>query len=344
MTLLAVVVAAVPFIHGDIATDVGGVLGEIENIGRAIARSEQTLHDLSREAEDLTSVSTLADVELAGARLRYDAAFKTYRARVRALARLPAGTLFVLFGESASLSDMLRATKLLRRVASYDHAVEARLDQEASALRVAVAKADDDKQALERVIGRVRETRNALAAQRRARVDVIKMALASPDRRAAVQRELANARSSLATMLARVEPTPSTRFTTLRGKLPWPVVGNLGGRFGEAVDRDLGTTTTRQGIAIRAVAGDPVQAVASGRVVYAGWMRGYGQMVLIDHGEHYHSLVANLDHLTVHAGEEVKAGAVVGHVGESGWQEGTGLAFELRHASAAVDPAPWLKR
>ncbi len=344
MSLLAIAVAVLPFIHGGVETDVGSVLGEIESIGRAIGRSEQTLQDLTREAELLTSRASLADVELASARMRYDAAFLVYRERLRALARLPMGTLFVLFGESDSFSDILRASKLLRRVASYDHGVQARLQREADSLRAAVAKADEDKHALEHVIGRFRETRNALAAQRRARVDVIKTALASPDRRASVQRELASARSSLATMLQRVQASPSTRFTSLRGKLPWPVVGSLSGRFGETVHRELGTTTTRQGIAVRAVAGDPVQAVASGRVVYAGWMRGYGQMVLLDHGEHYHTLVAHLDRVDVHVGEQVAAGAVIGHVGESGWQEGPGLAFELRHASAAIDPTPWLKR
>ena len=344
MTLIAVAVAVLPFIHGGAETDVGSVLGEIESIGRAIGRSEQTLHDLSREAELMTSRSAIADVELASARLRYDAAFAVYKKRVRALARLPAGTLFVLFGESASLSDALRATKLLRRVAAYDHGVQTDLRIEAEHLGAAVAKAEEDKRALEHVITRFRETRNALAAQRRARVDVIKTALASPDRRAAVQRELTAARSNLAGMLQRVQPTESTRFTALRGKLPWPVVGSLTGRFGEAVHRELGTTTTRQGVAIRAVAGDPVQAVAGGRVVYAGWMRGYGQMVLLDHGEHYHTLVAHLDRVAVHVGEQVMAGAIVGHVGESGWQEGPGLAFELRHRSAAIDPVPWLKR
>lgn len=342
--LLAVAVAVVPFIHGNVATEVGSVLGEVDSMSRAIARSEQTLRDLSREAEQATSRVSLADVELASARLRYDAAFALYRERVRALTRLPAGTLFVLFGESDSLADVLRASKLLRRVAAYDHDVQAKLDREAEALRTAVAKADEDKKALEHVIARVRETRNTLAAQRRDRLDVIKTALASPERRAGVQRELEAARSNLAAMLQRVEPGASTRFTALRGKLPWPVVGSLSGRFGEAVHRELGSTTTRQGIAIHAVAGDPVQAVAAGRVVYAGWMRGYGQMVLLDHGEHYHTLVAHLERVTVHVGERVGAGSTIGYVGESDWQEGPGLAFELRHASAAVDPAPWLKR
>jgi septal ring factor EnvC (AmiA/AmiB activator) len=344
VTLIAALVAVLPFIHGGVQTDVTSVLGEIESIGRAIGRSEQTLHDLSRETELMTSRASLADVELASARLRYDAAFVVYRERVRALARLPLGTLFVLFGESDSLSDVLRASKLLRRVATYDHGVQERLRVEAEHLRTAVAKADEDKRALEHVIARFRETRNALAAQRRARVDVIKAALASPDRRAGVQRELASARSNLAGMLQRLQPTASTRFSDLwRGKLPWPVVGSMTGRFGEPVHRELGTTTTRQGIAIGAVAGDPVQAVASGRVVYAGWMRGYGQMVLLDHGEHYHTLVAHLDRVAVHVGQQVAAGAVLGHVGESGWQEGPGLAFELRHRSGAVDPTPWLR-
>jgi septal ring factor EnvC (AmiA/AmiB activator) len=142
-------------------------------------------------------------------------------------------------------------------------------------------------------------------------------------------------------MLSRATPSVQTSFGAMHGKLPWPTVGSLAGRFGDTVDPGLGTTS-RQGIAIDAVVGDVVQAVAAGRVVFAGWMRGYGQMVVLDHGEHYHTVVAQLGQIAVHAGEQVSAGAEIGRVGESGWQGG--LVFELHRAGVAIDPLPWLKR
>ncbi len=87
-----------------------------------------------------------------------------------------------------------------------------------------------------------------------------------------MQRELTQAKSNLAAMLARMEPTPTTKFT--KGTLAWPVLGPVESKFGDAIDKHLGTQ--RDGIIIRAVVGDPVQAPAKGRVAFAGWMRGYG--------------------------------------------------------------------
>jgi septal ring factor EnvC (AmiA/AmiB activator) len=330
--LAAVVVAISPFITTD--------LSDIERLDKAITSTQETIKGLTREIEQVQGQSTMAEAEVLSARMRYDQAFAVYKERVRAVAREPRGSLLVLLGESDSLTDLLRATKILRRVAMHDRAIQQALDDETEKLRAAEHEADDDRKALDRVVGQIRATRDKLADQRRAKISAIEDALEDPARRAAMQRELTQAKSNLAAMLARMEPTPTTKFT--KGTLAWPVLGAVHSKFGEAIDKHMGTQ--RDGIIIKAVVGDPVQAPARGRVAFAGWMRGYGQMVLLDHGDHYFTVCAQLGELDVHEGEDVKAGQALGTVGESGSTTTPGLAFEVRKQGVALDPLPWLKR
>ena len=149
----------------------------------------------------------------------------------------------------------------------------------------------------------------------------------------------------------RVERTPepgapAQRFAALRGKLRLPVTGELTGRFGAP---KLGTAggpasaIQSKGVFIRAPQGQPVRAVAAGQVVYADWMRGFGNLLIIDHGEAYLSIYANNDALLRQVGDVVATGEALATTGASGGNEETGLYFELRHLGKAFDPLRWVK-
>jgi len=87
-----------------------------------------------------------------------------------------------------------------------------------------------------------------------------------------------------------------------------------------------------------------VRAVADGKVVYAGWLRGYGNLMVLDHGDGYHTVVAHLGELERRVGEEVRQGEALGPLGDTGSLKGPYLYFELRHHGVAVDPQVWLVR
>jgi len=137
-------------------------------------------------------------------------------------------------------------------------------------------------------------------------------------------------------------PRVETDFEALRGKLPSPVKGELAGRFGRVVDRDHQTATFRKGVVWVADRGVRVRAVAPGRVRYAGRFRGYGEVVILDHGDDYFTVSAHLDEIGVSLGDGVAAGGEVGRVGDSGSLDGTRLYFEVRRGGDALDPADWL--
>jgi len=114
--------------------------------------------------------------------------------------------------------------------------------------------------------------------------------------------------------------------------------------FGKVVDPRFNTVTVQNGLDLSAPAGAPVHAVAPGRVVHAGWFKGYGNLVIVDHGDGFHTLVAHLASMRTAQGEDVEAGTVLGTVGDSGSLKGPYLYFELRKGGKPVDPAPWLEK
>ena len=132
------------------------------------------------------------------------------------------------------------------------------------------------------------------------------------------------------------------RFETLRGRLDPPVPGPIARGFGRVVDRSFLTETFRKGVEFEAPVGTPVRAVAPGQVRFAGRFRGYGNLVIVDHGEQYFSVSAHLSRIDVDVGRVVAAGDVVGLVGDSGSLSGPHLYFEVRRGSTALDPAEWL--
>jgi murein hydrolase activator len=133
----------------------------------------------------------------------------------------------------------------------------------------------------------------------------------------------------------------NTSFRKLKGKLRLPIKGELVGRFGEA---RVGGGPSWKGLFIRAPLGREVLSVADGMVVFADWLRGFGNLIILDHGNDYMSLYSNNDSLYKQVGDRVKAGDVLGTVGNTGGQEETGLYFELRHNSEAFDPMSWINK
>lgn len=127
-------------------------------------------------------------------------------------------------------------------------------------------------------------------------------------------------------------------FASLRGKLRLPVRGEVSNRFG-AVRSDTGVSW--KGLFIRASEGNDVKSVAGGRIVFADWMRGFGNLIIVDHGNGYMSLYGNNQALLKNVGEKVSGGDTIAAVGNSGGNESSGLYYELRRNSVPFDPLSW---
>ena len=271
------------------------------------------------------------------------------RPRLLARARMGrAGELQILLA-SRSLADLVKRRYLIDRILSRDlallgdaHAALAEREQaraerelEAGRLQLLAAEVDDRRLQAE---ARREERETLLSALRSARAF---------HERAAVE---ASAQSrKLADFVATLPPpraglTGPGGFAARKGRLHLPAQGPITVGFGRVVNPKFNTVTVQNGVDVQAPAGAPVRAIAPGRVVHAGWFKGYGNLVIVDHGEGYHTLVAHLASMRTAMGEEVDAGDMLGTVGDSGSLKGTYLYFEIRERGRPVDPRPWVGR
>ncbi len=135
--------------------------------------------------------------------------------------------------------------------------------------------------------------------------------------------------------------SPEMAFRRLKGKLRLPIKGELANRFG--AKRSEGGAQWK-GLFIRAPSGQEVRAVAGGRVVFAEWMRGFGNLLILDHGDNYLTIYGNTESVLKAVGERIRAGDVVATAGASGGNPESGLYFEVRHEGKPFDPLKWTPR
>jgi septal ring factor EnvC (AmiA/AmiB activator) len=152
-----------------------------------------------------------------------------------------------------------------------------------------------------------------------------------------------NTRATKSVLANNSEPSPennSGNFSTLKGKLRLPIRGDVTNRFGSSRE-DSGISW--KGLFIRANEGAEVKSVATGRVVFADWLRGFGNLIILDHGDGYMSLYGNNQSVLKQVGDNVNAGDTIASVGNSGGNEANGLYYELRRQSRPFDPLSWSK-
>lgn len=133
-------------------------------------------------------------------------------------------------------------------------------------------------------------------------------------------------------------PEDAAPFAAARGQLPWPVTGELLARFGQ----QYGGSLQRQGIIIGSAAGSNVRAVHNGRVVFADWLRGSGNLIVVDHGNSFISLYAHVQGFTKNTGDWVNRGEVLALSGNDAGNGAPGLYFEIRQSSRTLNPQDWL--
>jgi murein hydrolase activator len=202
---------------------------------------------------------------------------------------------------------------------------QAEIDRDAAKRRSLLAKVRDERTYHERMVGELTEATKRLEAfirdlqARQRRLAKVPPARSAPD-------------------------TSGTGFGALRGRLPWPADGRVVATFGARVHPRFGTRTFRNGVDIEAVEGNVVAAVYAGHVIYTGWFKGYGNLIILDHDNEYYTLYAHIADIQVKEGDDVQQGQRIGTVGETGSLEGPRLYFEVRHQGKPENPEQWLRQ
>jgi septal ring factor EnvC (AmiA/AmiB activator) len=327
-----------------------GLLDALEAIDQAVVVHEEVAARREREASEAEAALRALEAQLPDLEARLARTRKAMAARVVALYKTgelgPAELVFA----SQSLRELLERVDALGKLLAHDRLLVARfrheqqaLDASAADAKSAAARRDEAREqlALRRAeLARERASKQALLAA--VKSDRARERLALEELEAAA-RALEDKIAELGEEAVPAPPLPPVPFSQLRGRLSAPVDAAIVRRFGREVDAEFHTQVFHKGVDFGADLGAPVRAVAAGTVRFAGWFRGYGRMVILDHGERFYTVSGHLDALRVATGQAVAAGETIGTVGDTGSLAGPRLYFEVREGSQAVDPLRWLE-
>ncbi|MFB3144680.1 MAG: murein hydrolase activator EnvC [Candidatus Methylomirabilales bacterium] len=273
--------------------------------------------------------------------------------RIRAIYKQGQFGVFRLLFSAENLTDMARRMKYLGIITAQDRTLSERYATRVTALHKKQATLKSRRAALARSRKRVRVTRASIADEKwRQRILLARLreekegyliAIRELEKVSTRLQQLVNKLSRRTKTRAKPSPAlPRGPFTARKGKLPWPTEGTVAARFGRQENRKFNAVVFNKGIGIRAPLGQQIQAVYDGAVLYADWFRGYGRLIIVDHGQGFYSLYAHASALLVQVGDTVRAGQAIGRVGETGSLEGPQLYFELRYQGEPQDPLAWL--
>lgn len=313
---------------------IGRIAGELQRIDRRIAETRARLDQLGKWREQLNGQlerhrDTLASQLRAAYRLGRRPGLRLLLDQDDPAAAARALGYYAYFNE-ARIDAMDKANTLLEELATVTretHAAEQQLAQDRETMTARRAELEQARGARRELLAKLERS----IASDDARLEQLK------ERRAHLEELLQELESVVTDTPA--APLAEEPFASLSGSLPWPVEGALRAGFGSA--RAHGRMQWK-GLVIGAEAGTPVRAVHHGRVVFADWLSGFGQLIIVDHREGHLTLYGFNQQLLRATGDWVAPGEIIARVGESGGREQPALYFEIRRQGKPVDPKPWL--
>jgi len=257
------------------------------------------------------------------------------------------GDIILLLSTSEDISQLMRRWRYIKELTLYDHKM---LGGYKETLKNLTAQEDRLKSLhaeLKRNEGKIEAHEAIISEKKKGKEILLSSVRKEKSSHEKMLKELKEASSKLLEIIKHLEETDTYAargFHGLKGRLPWPVNGKIVIPYGTHKDPQFNTPVFRNGIHIKAEDDSTTKAVYSGKVVFAEWFKGYGQLIIINHGEGYHTLYANLAEIFYKVGDIIKEQQVIGKVGESGILNAPGLYFEIRYKGKPLDPTQWLKR
>ena len=261
---------------------------------------------------------------------------------------------FYLLASAESMNEFIQRKAGLERIIAYDEKIRGDLVKNQAELKKMLKRLDAHKalksaraaeyQEQTRLMSRERSTRTKLL------VDIRKqkaLELAAIDALAQAAEDLEHKIKLLNTKKSEAVPDRNISqlsFSAHKGLLIMPVKGKIINLFGPYKNPKYDVINFRSGIDIKADHGEPIRSVFKGKVIYSNWFKGYGNMIIIDHGNSYYTVYAHMEETFKSKGDEVIAGEVIATVGDTGSMRGAKLYFEVRHHGKPMNPLKWLQK
>ena len=321
------------------------LLDHLDVLGEDLSRTERELGDLQRQKDILSLEVAQLESLLAANRLEFSRTRKLFQQRIIAISKMQSGARIALLGRAGSLDEFLQTRKLLRAIARHDGRLQDKHTREFQRMSTISTRISQKQGALEETIADIQRQREMLASKRQAKLDFLQEVLSNRPQGKELALEFLRVQKRLTHTIGTLTPGPATgaSFASHRRSLPWPTLGRLSAGFGQKQDPFSGTVTDHPGITLQAPYGTDIYAIFQGTVVFADWHSGFGQVVIVDHANGYHSVVAHLSKVEVRRGQYVEQLEKLGSVGDSGAVETTRLYFEIRREGRPQDPLTWLR-
>ena len=253
----------------------------------------------------------------------------------------------LLFSSTDDISQMMRSGKSLQYIAAYEHRVLNTYKENLEGLQEKDRQLTMLKTELIKNKEKVRAEEASLAEKKKEKEILLASVKKEESSYTKMLKELKDASKRLLEVIRETEKADTFSaegLSKLKGKLPWPVEGKVAIPYGTQKDPQFNTPIFRSGAYIQSGADTFAKAVYNGKVVFAEWFKGYGQLVIINHGDGYHTLYGSLSEIFTKVGDIIKVKQIVGRVGNSGILNAPGLYFELRYKGKPLDPLQWLKK
>jgi septal ring factor EnvC (AmiA/AmiB activator) len=258
-----------------------------------------------------------------------------------------------ILASSRSISEFYQRKKALERILADDERIRRKMVRNQSELHQLLTRLESQQAALQQRKQSYAEQMRAMADEKLRRSQLLASIRDRKEFQASVIESLKHAADELdrkIRVLQRAKPSGLSDaavtlipFSDFKGLLRKPVKGTIISLYGAYKNRRFNVMNFRSGIDIKTDLGEPVRAVYHGEVLYSDWFKGYGNMMIIDHGASYYTVYANIGEAFKAQGERVETDEVIATAGDSGSMAGAKLYFEIRHHGKPLNPIDWLQ-
>ncbi len=331
------------------------IINSLDDTEKALNRVRKKVARLSKELKAVALRIRKIEGQYREIEQRADVNEKYVAGRLAALYKLSWLGKFHVLASADSMFDFFLSKRAMEQILAHDDAVlaqQSRDKKEMQALLAQLVAKKNEKQTTTADLSNRIDSMNAEQAKREALLTEIRgkksLQLAAIESLKASARALDQTVASFnSESLPAASPPPMVAekpFAALKGLLMMPVKGKVVSFFGHHQDRKFKVTHFQSGINIKADRGEPIRAVYSGQTLFSSWFKGFGNMLIIDHGDHYYSVYAHLEEQFKSKGDPVETGEVIATVGDTGSMTGAGLHFEIRHHGKPMNPLGWIKK
>ncbi len=324
-------------------TSILSELSEINKKINAVRLDVRRLREELKATEVRTKVARERLAKLSAQRIELNARLKS---RLRAIYMIKSGGAVRVLFSSVSTEDLGRRHKYMNLIMDSDLSLIEDVQANYNALNAEQEKLEALRRKKERVYLAYKQKEDIAKRERQARQSFLRKTRQAKDRQKRLVKELKGAAGELTELIEKLREGKPGRvkhrgFALKKGILKMPVNGQVVSSYGRVKHPKYNTITFNNGIRIKAKFGDEVKCVYDGRVAYVGWLKGYGQVMIVGHGDGFYTLFGHLFKVLKERGSRVKEGEVIALVGDSGTDGVAGLYLEVREGGVPRDPAPW---